>query len=98
MKKPIYQTVAEMMCNGYSRRDIAEHLGMRVTNVHNHIKYARSIGVEARFDRRRILLSRAPPHIERWLRKQAPEGATAGDMILAILNDAYNEEMQNEGQ
>ncbi len=95
MKKPIYQTVAEMMCNGYSRRDIAEHLGMRVTNVHNHIKYARSIGVEARFDRRRILLSRAPPHIERWLRKQAPEGATAGDMILAILNDAYNEEMEN---
>jgi hypothetical protein len=95
VKKPIYQTVAEMMCNGYSRRDIAEHLGMRVTNVHNHIKYARSIGVEARFDRRRILLSRAPPHIERWLRKQAPEGATAGDMILAILNDAYNEEMEN---
>jgi len=76
----------------------AEHLGMRVTNVHNHIKYARSIGVEARFDRNRILLSRAPPHIEQWLREQAPEGATAGDMILAILNDAYNEEMQNEGQ
>ena len=98
MRNPIYKTVAKMVCSGYSRKDIAERLGMKVINVHNHIKYARSIGVEARFDRNSILLSRAPPHIERWLRAQAPEGATAGDMILAILNDAYNEEMQNEGQ
>ena len=98
MKNQIYRTVARMICEGYSRRDIAELLNMSVANVHNHIKYARSIGVEARFDRGRILLSRAPPYIERWLREQAPEGATAGDIILAILNDAYNEEMQNEGQ
>jgi transposase len=95
MKKRRYRIVAEMMCDGYSRRAIAEHLGIKVTSVHNHIKYARSIGVEARFDKGRILLASAPPYIERWLREQAPEGATAGDMILAILNDAYNEEMQN---
>ena len=93
MINPIYRTVAEMLCDGYSRREIAERLNMSVANVHNHIKYARSIGGEAQFDRRRILLASAPPHIERWLREQAPEGATAGDVILAILNDAFNEDM-----
>ena len=97
MKKRIYQIVAEMICDGYSRRAIAEHLGIRVTNVHNHIKYARSIGMKARFDQSKIMLATAPPHIEQWLREQAPEGASVGDMILAILNDAYNEEMENEG-
>jgi len=95
---PIYLTVAAMVCNGYSRRDIAERLNMRVSNVHNHIKYARSIGVAARFDRERILLASAPPHMEKWLRAQAPEGATAGDVILAILNDAYHEDMENESK
>lgn len=95
MKQPIYQTVAKLVCSGYRRKDIAEALGIKVTNVHNHIKYARSIGVDAQFNRNSVLLSRAPPHIEQWLREQAPEGATAGDVILAILNDAYNEDMEN---
>lgn len=98
MKKKIYQTVVNMVCDGYSRKDIAEHLGIRVNSVHNHIKYARSIGVDAKFDRSKVLLYRAPPHIEKWLCKQAPEGATAGDMILAILNDAYNEDMDDESK
>ncbi len=98
MKQPIYQTVAKLVCSGYSRKDIAERLGTKVTNVHNHIKYARSIGVDAKFDRRKVLLSRAPPHIEQWLREQTPEGATAGDVILAILNDAYNEDIENESK
>jgi hypothetical protein len=40
----------------------------------------------------------APPHIEKWLREQAPKGATAGDVILAILNDAYNEDMDDESK
>lgn len=98
MINPIYRTVAKMLCEGYSRRDIAERLNMSVANVHNCIRYARSIGVAARFDRERVLLSRAPPHIEQWLREQAPDGATAGDVILAILNDVYNEEMENESK
>lgn len=98
MRSQIYLTVAKMVGEGYSRRAIAEHLGMTVANVNNHIRYARSIGMEARFDRERVLLSRAPPHIEQWLRAQAPDGATAGDVILAILNDVYNEEMGNESK
>ena len=81
MINPIYRTVARMLCDGYSRRVIAQRLGMSVANVNNHIKYARSIGVEARFDRDRVLLASAPPHMEQWLRRQAPEGATAGDVI-----------------
>lgn len=98
MSKRKYQIVVEMICDGYSRRAVAEHLGIRVTNVHNHIKYAKSIGITARFNRERVLLATAPPHIEQWLREQAPEGATAGDVILAILNDAYNEDMENESK
>jgi len=98
VREPIYQTVAKLVCSGYRRKDIAERLGMKVTNVHNHIKYARSIGVDAKFDRSKVLLYRAPPHIEQWLREQAPEGATAGDVILAILNDAYNEDMEDESK
>lgn len=98
MNKRKYQIVAEMMCNGYSRRAIAEHLGIRVTNVHNHIKYAKSIGITTRFDRNKVLMGTAPPHIEQWLRKQTPEGASAGDVILAILNDAYNEDMDDESK
>ena len=98
MRNPIYKTVAKLVCSGYRRKDIAEALGMKVTNVHNHIKYARSIGVYANFDRRQVLLFRAPPHIEKWLREQAPEGATAGDVILAILNDVYNEDMDDESK
>lgn len=94
MKSRIYHAVASMLCDGYSRREIAELLNMPLRNVHNHIKYARSIGVEARFNRDRVLLASAPPHMEQWLRRQAPEGATAGDVILAILNDAYNEDME----
>lgn len=98
MKNQIYLIVAKLMCDGYSRRAIAKHLGMTVANVNNHIRYARLIGMEARFDRERVLLSRAPLHIEQWLRAQAPDGATAGDVILAILNDVYNEEMENESK
>jgi hypothetical protein len=98
MKKPRYQVVVDMIHDGYSRKEIADHFGAKVYSVHNNIKYARSLGLNVRFDRERVLLSRAPPHIEQWLREQAPEGASVGDMILAILNDAYNEEMQNEGQ
>ena len=98
MINPLYRTVAKMLCDGYSRRVIAQRLNMSVDNVHNCIRYARSIGVEARFDRERILLASVPPHIERWLRAQAPEGATAGDVILAILNDAFNEDMENESK
>jgi len=98
MNKRRYQIVAEMMRDGYSRKAVAEHLGIRVTSVHNHIKYAKSIGITTRFDRERILLATAPPHIEKWLRKQAPEGATAGDVILAILNDVYNEDMDDESK
>jgi uncharacterized protein YjcR len=98
VRNPIYKTVAKLVCSGYRRKDIAEALGMKVTNVHNHIKYARSIGVDAQFDRNSVLLSRAPPHIEQWLREQAPQGATAGDVILAILNDAYNEDMDDESK
>lgn len=98
MINPIYRTVAKMLCDGYNRRVIAQRLGMSVANVNNCIRYARSIGVAARFDRERILLASAPPHIEQWLRKQAPEGAAAGDVILAILNDAYHEDMENESK
>lgn len=98
MINPIYRTVARMLCDGYSRRVIAQRLNMSVDNVHNCVRYARSIGVAARFDRERILLASAPPHIERWLREQVPEGATAGDVILAILNDAFNEDMENESK
>jgi hypothetical protein len=82
-----------MLCDGYSRRVIAQRLNMSVANVNNCIRYARSIGVAARFDRERILLASAPPHIERWLRELAPDGASVGDVIIAILNDAYHEDM-----
>jgi len=95
MIKAKYQLVAKMLCDGYSRRVIAQRLGMNVNGVNSCIAYARSIGVAARFDRERILLASAPPHIEKWLRAQAPDGATAGDVILAILNDVYNEDMEN---
>jgi len=98
VRNPIYQTVAKLVCSGYSRKDIAERLGMKVTNVHNHIKYARSIGVDAKFDRSKVLLYRAPPHIEQWLREFAPDGASVGDVIIAILNDAYHEDMENESK
>ena len=98
MRNQIYLTVAEMMCSGYSRRAIAKHIGTSVPNVNNHVKYARSVGLSARFDKDRILLASAPLHIEKWLREQAPDGATAGDVILAILNDAYHEDMENESK
>lgn len=98
MKKPKYQIVADLICAGYSRRDIADRLGTPVYNVHNCIKYARSLGIKARFNPDSVLLVNAPPHIERWLRAQAPEEATAGDMILALLNDAYHEDMENESK
>ena len=98
MRNPIYKTVARMLCEGYSRRDIAERLNMSVANVHNCIRYARSIGVAARFDRSRILLATAPPHIERWLREFVSDGASVGDVIIAILNDAYHEDMENESE
>lgn len=88
--------MAEMLCDGYSRKDIARRLGISLANVNNRIRYARSIGVAARFDRECILLASAPPHIEQWLRAQAPDGATEGDVILAILNDAYNEDMEDD--
>jgi hypothetical protein len=95
---PIYRTVAKMLCDGYSRRVIAQRLNMSVDNVNNCVRYARSIGVAARFDRERILLASAPPHIEQWLREFAPDGASVGDVIIAILNDAYYEDMENESK
>jgi hypothetical protein len=94
MVKAKYQLVAKMLCDGYSRRVIAQHLDMTVANVNNCIRYARSIGAAARFDRERILLASAPPHIEQWLREFVPDGASVGDVIIAILNDAYHEDME----
>jgi len=94
MKKTKYQIVVDMVRQGYPRKAIAEHLGVNLHSVHNSIKYARSLGINVEFEQ----LGFVPPRIRKWLKSQTPDGSTMQEMVVAILNDAYNEEMQNEGQ
>lgn len=95
MKKHKYEIAVDLLREGLSRKAVAEHMGVPLTNVENYIGFARRHGISITSAEKHELLQRLPPEVAAWLRQQTPEGATMGDVICAILNDAYHEDMEN---
>ncbi len=87
-----YMIAVKMMREGYSRKTIAEHMGVSVWNVGCYITYARKKGISVMPDMSNMMLKSMQPKIAAWLKKQTPANATVGDVILAIVTDAYLEE------
>ena len=98
VRKHKYQIVVDMVRAGVPRKEIAARMGTEVHTVQSCIRYARAHGIVVRFDPEHARFGYIPLQIRKWLRSQAPAGSTIEDMIVAILNDTYNEETKNEGQ
>lgn len=88
-----YMIAVKMMREGYNRKAIAEHMGVSVWNVGCYITYARKRGISVMPDMSNMMLKSMQPEIAAWLKKQTPANATVGDVILAIVTDAYLEEV-----
>ena len=88
-----YMIAVKMTREGYSRKAIAEHMGVSVWNVGCYITYARKRGISVMPDTTNMMLKSMQPQIAAWLKKQTPKDATIGDVILAIVTDAYLEEV-----
>ena len=97
-KKHKYQIVVDMVRAGVPRKEIAARMGTPVYTVQSCIRYARAHGIVVRFDPEHARFGYLPLGIKKWLKTQVPEGATMEDVIVAILNDAYNEETKNASQ
>jgi len=98
VRKHKYQIVVDMVRAGVPRKEIAARMGTEVHAVQSCIRYARAHGIGVRFDPEHARFGYIPLQIRKWLKSQAPAGSTIEDMIVAILNDTYNEETKNEGQ
>jgi len=98
VRKHKYQIVVDMVRAGVPRKEIAARMGTEVHAVQSCIRYARAHGIVVRFDPEHARFGYIPLQIRKWLKSQAPAGSTIEDMIVAILNDTYNEETKNEGQ
>jgi len=94
MKKHKYEIAVDLLREGLSRKAVAEHMGATMSHVENYIGFARRHGISITSAEKHELLQRLPPEVAAWLRKQTPEGATMGDVICAIVVDAYNDEME----
>jgi predicted transcriptional regulator len=90
--EPKYMIAVKMTREGYSRKAIAEHMQVSVWNVGCYITYARKRGISVMPDMSNLMLKSMQPKIAAWLKKQTPQDATVGDVILAIVTDAYLEE------
>jgi DNA-binding transcriptional regulator LsrR (DeoR family) len=96
VRKHKYQIVVDMVRAGVPRKEIAARMGTEVHAVQSCIRYARAHGIVVRFDPEHARFGYIPLQIRKWLKSQAPAGSTIEDMIVAILNDAYDEDTKNE--
>jgi 2-hydroxychromene-2-carboxylate isomerase len=92
VRKHKYQIVVDMVRAGVPRKEIAARMGTPLYTVHSCIRYAREHGVSVKFDPEYARFGYLPLRIKKWLKTQVPEGATMEDVIVAILNDAYDED------
>jgi hypothetical protein len=91
-KTPKYVKVAALVREGYSRKAIGHMMGIKIENVGSYITNARNHNISLKPDAAAGLVGQMPPKVSEWLRKQVPEGATMGDVIVAILTDAFQDE------
>jgi predicted transcriptional regulator len=96
MKKHKYEIAVDLLREGLSRKAVAERMGATMTHVVNYIAFARKHGISITSAEKHELLQRLLPEVAAWLQQQTPKGATMGDVICAILVDAYNDEMEKQ--
>jgi transposase len=93
--KPKFMVAVELLRQGYSRKAVSEIMDVSVWNVGCYATYARRKGISYMPDMDAALLKHLPPKVSAWLRQQIPEGATVGDVLRAIVIDAYHDDMEN---
>jgi len=86
---------AKMLREGHSRKAIAEYMCATVWQVNCYIGYAKRNGISVEPDLDTLLLKTVTPPMAVWLKEQVPNGGTVGDVVRAILIDAYHEDMEN---
>lgn len=90
-----YMIAAKMLREGHSRKAIAEYMCATVWQVNCYIGYAKRNGISVEPDLDTLLLKTVTPPMAVWLKEQVPNGGTVGDVVRAILIDAYHEDMEN---
>lgn len=111
MTQPRWQEIADLRAKGYRQVQIARLLGVTRQAVHDAVRRADDKGVviETHIQFPESYISKAgkksgsmgqlqrklPTEVFKWLVDQTPEGAVVGDTIVAIIVDAYHEEIGN---
>jgi hypothetical protein len=91
-----YMEAVTLLREGYSRKAVADIMGVSVWNVGSYARCARKKGISYMPDVELAIVKHLPPNVASWLRKQVPEGATVGDVLRAIVIDTYNDEMEDK--
>lgn len=91
---PRYHQAAALSREGHRTPHVAEALGVSVHAAHSLLRSARLHGISTSPLVSTALLIGMEPPIRAWLESQTPAGATVGDVILAIIIDAYYEDKE----
>jgi hypothetical protein len=95
-KTPKYVKVAALLRQGYQRKTVAYMLDIKLENIGSYTTNARKNGISLTPDGSAALVGHMPEEVGKWLWSQVPEGASLGDAIIAIITDAYHDEMDKQ--
>lgn len=90
----MYRIAVALARDGHTPRQISERLGVSYHAAQSLLRFARRRGMDTRPHISTALLTQTTPEVRAWLDRQTPAGATVGDVILAIITDAYHEESE----
>lgn len=81
---------------GHTTSEIAEMMGITEDTVRCHLAAVSRRGKRVTAATTMNLMKAMPKEIAEWVRVVTPEGASFAETIIAIVTDAYNEEMERQ--
>ena len=92
-----YQRLLDLADGTRDAREIGASLGWTVKTVHEYAARLRRMGHYPRFRRSGNFsglqfVQCLPNDVQAWIARQVPEGCTPGDLLRAIIIDAYQAE------
>jgi hypothetical protein len=90
------ERVVKMLRQGLPHAVICAKLNLSRGTVSGYANWAKAQDPsysDRRKGRPKSVIARLPPPVLNWLADQRPDGAGVEDIIVAIIQDAYHEEM-----
>lgn len=96
MRERRLDQIVRLRLEGLLLREISEQLGIRIGSVSRHLRIAKERGLLRALDPGERLMADIglPEEVCKWVRQSTPAGARPGDLLRAIIIDAYHEEME----